>query len=946
MDKIKIIRARQHNLKNISLEIPKDKLVVITGLSGSGKSSLAFDTIYAEGQRRYVESLSAYARQFLELMEKPDVDHIEGLSPAIAIEQKAPSKNPRSTVATVTEIYDYFRLLFARIGKRYCPQCGQLIQSWAIQNIVLDILKKFNGKVIYMLSPLVQGRTGTYQELFAKLKKQGFDKVRVNNKIYELSKIPPLSRYKKHTIELVVDYLKVTKDEKERITDSAEMAANTSQGLINAMQDTQKNPLSVTYNEKYSCTKCAIGFSPTEPRLFSFNSPYGACKACAGLGIKMLIAEDLVVPNPNLSIKEGALIAWSNPITTKTHRWKTSWSGYYFDALKDVCKRQKIPIDKPWKTLSSKQKDILLHGGGATYKSTSSGNECDFEGVITNLHRRLNETESEYVKETITKRFVREITCRECEGKRLKPEALAVKIADKNISDIAQMQITQAKEFIDGLKLTEKETVIGKQILKEIKTRLGFLINVGLNYLTLDRRSQTLSGGESQRIHLATQIGSGLTGVLYVLDEPTIGLHPRDNLRLLTTLKSLRDIGNTLIVVEHDRDTINASDWVIDLGPGAGEYGGKIVAQGVLKDVLKNPSSLTAQYLNGTKNIEIREELRKPKKDKSIKIKKASQFNLKNIDVEIPLGLFTCVTGVSGSGKSTLVHEVLYKTLAQKLYRSKETPGKCAEIKGIENIDKVIIVDQSPIGRTPRSNPATYTGVFTYIRELFAKLPESKRRGYQPGRFSFNVKGGRCGTCKGDGIIKIQMQFLPDVYVHCQDCKGKRFNEDTLQVHYNGKSISDILETSVTDCLKLFENIPQIKNTLKTLDEVGLGYIRLGQSATTLSGGEAQRVKLSSELRKKATGKTLYILDEPTTGLHFADVEKLLNTLHKITDSGNTVLVIEHNMDVIKTADWIIDLGPFGGDMGGRVIGSTDPNTLSKNPKSFTGKYLKEVLKR
>jgi excinuclease ABC subunit A len=943
MDKIKITKARQHNLKNISLEIPRHKFVVITGLSGSGKSSLAFDTIYAEGQRRYVESMSAYARQFLELMEKPDVDHIEGLSPAISIEQKTPSKNPRSTVATVTEIYDYFRLLYARIGKRYCPDCGSLIQSWSVQNIVADILKRFSGKTIYLLSPLVQGRTGTYQELFKKLKKQGFEKVRLNGKIYELSKIPVLSRYKKHTIELIADHLSVSQDEKERITDSLELAANMSNGLVTAEEERKKNPKSVTYSEKYACTKCAIGFNPTEPRLFSFNSPYGACKECAGLGIKMQIAEDLVIPNTSLSIKQGAVTAWSNPVTTKMHRWKNSWSSYYKDILEDVCKREKIDINKPWKSLMRKQKDIILYGG-STYKSYWSDSERDFEGVINNLKRRLDETESEYVKEAITQRFVREITCPECNGARLKPESLAVKVADKNISEVAQMSITAAKEFIDTLKLTEKEHIISRQIIKEIKARLGFLINVGLTYLTLDRRSQTLSGGEAQRIHLATQIGSGLTGVLYVLDEPTIGLHPRDNRRLLTTLKSLRDIGNTLIVVEHDSDTIKSADWIIDLGPGAGEQGGRITAQGTLSQVLKNPASLTAKYLKGTKKIERKSVLRKPDKSKSLKIKGASQFNLKNIDVNIPLGLFNCVTGVSGSGKSTLVHEVLYKTLAQKLYKSKEAPGLCRAVEGIENINKVIIVDQSPIGRTPRSNPVTYTGAFTHIRELFAKLPESKRRGYKPGRFSFNVKGGRCETCSGDGIIKIQMQFLPDVYVHCEDCKGKRFNEDTLQVRYNGKSIADVLDTSVTECLKLFENIPQIKNILKTLDDVGLGYIRLGQSSTTLSGGEAQRVKLASELRKRATGKTLYILDEPTTGLHFADIEKLLSVLHRLVESQNTVIVIEHNLDVIKTADHIIDLGPAGGDEGGYLLDGTNPYSLVKNPKSYTGKYLRKLL--
>lgn len=938
MDTIKIIKARQHNLKNISLEIPRHKLVVITGLSGSGKSSLAFDTIYAEGQRRYVESLSAYARQFLELMEKPDVDHIEGLSPAISIEQKTPSKNPRSTVATVTEIYDYLRLLYARIGDRHCPECARAVKSWSVQNIVADIIKKFKNKTIHIISPLIEGRTGIYRELFEKLKKRGFDKVRVNGKISTLDKIPALSRYKKHTIELIVDYLNITDKEKERITDSVETASNMSGGLIRA----EYKKTILTYSEKYACTFCGIGFSTTEPRLFSFNSPYGACTQCAGLGIKMEIAEDLVITNPELSIKEGAITAWSNPVTTRSHRWKNSWSGYYAQILTDVCKREKIPQNIPWKFLTRKQKNIVLYGG-STYTSYWSDSERDFEGVINNLRRRLDETESEYVKEAITQRFVREITCPVCKGNRLKPESLAVTIEGKNISEIVQMPVTKAKQFIETLKLDEQQTIISRQIIKEIKARLGFLINVGLTYLTLDRRSQTLSGGEAQRIHLATQIGSGLTGVLYVLDEPTIGLHPKDNLRLLNTLKSLRDIGNTLIVVEHDRDTINTADWVIDLGPGAGERGGKVVAQGTPKQICKNRNSLTADYLTGRKLVKVKTALRKYDKNKTLKIKKASQFNLKNIDVEIPLGLFVCVTGVSGSGKSTLVHEVLYKNLAHKLYKSKETPGKCEGVEGIRNINKVIIVDQSPIGRTPRSNPATYTNVFTHIRQLFAKLPESKRRGYMPGRFSFNVKGGRCETCRGDGVIKIQMQFLPDVYVHCQDCQGKRFNEDTLQVKYEGKNISDVLESSVGECLELFRNIPQIRNILSTLNDVGLGYIKLGQSATTLSGGEAQRVKLSCELAKKATGKTLYILDEPTTGLHFEDINKLLDVLHRLADSGNTVLVIEHNLDVIKTADWIIDLGPLGGEEGGYLVSADTPKKLAENKKSYTGNYLNRM---
>ena len=944
MKSIKVIGAKGHNLKNITVEIPKDKMTVVTGLSGSGKSSLAFDTIYAEGQRRYVESMSAYARQFLELMEKPDVEHIEGLSPAISIEQRNPSKNPRSTVATVTEIYDYLRLLFARIGKRHCPQCGRPVETWSVQGIAQDILKKFNESTVYILSPLVQGRAGTYEELFAKLKKEGYVKARVDGLITEVAQPPVLERYKKHTIELVADEIFVEEFEKERLTESLENALKYSKGLVHILETEGKTPREFTYSENNACAHCGIGFSELEPRLFSFNSPYGACPDCNGLGLKIEVDEDLVVPDGTLSINEGAIAAWDNPVTTRTHRWKNSWSGYYYDILKQVCRQNHISMSTPWNKLSRAQKDLLLYGkGNASYTSVISGGEQDFEGVITNLKRRYQESESEFVKEEVYQRFMREVTCPTCHGARLKPEALSVYVGGKNIREITAMQVSAALAFINGLELSAKEQTIAKDVLKEIKSRLGFLNSVGLSYLTLDRKSQTLSGGEAQRIHLATQIGSGLTGVLYVLDEPTIGLHSRDNDRLIETLKNLRDLDNTLIIVEHDKDTILASDYVVEIGPGAGEHGGQIVAAEPTGEFLKDKNSLTASYLNGQRMILPRQTLRKGN-GKSIQIIGAQQFNLKNIDVKIPLGKFVCVTGVSGSGKSTLIHQILYRALAKKFYGAKDAPGKHKAIKGLENIDKVIIVDQSPIGKTPRSNPATYTGVFSHIRDLFAEMPEAKRRGYKPGRFSFNVKGGRCEKCQGDGILKIQMQFLPDIYVKCEECNGKRFNEDTLQVKFKGKNIAEVLDMSVSQALEFFDAIPRIKRILQTLNDVGLGYIKLGQAATTLSGGEAQRVKLANELSRKGTGKTLYILDEPTTGLHFADIDKLLHVLHGLADKGNTVLIIEHNLDVIKTADWLIDLGPEGGDKGGQIVCEGTPREVAACPQSYTGKYLKPEL--
>lgn len=944
MKSIKVVGAKGHNLKNVTVEIPKDKMVVLTGLSGSGKSSLAFDTIYAEGQRRYVESMSAYARQFLELMEKPDVEHISGLSPAISIEQRNPSKNPRSTVATVTEIYDYLRLLFARIGKRHCPQCGRPVESWSVQGITADILKKFADKNIYIFAPIVRGRAGTYEELFAKLKKEGFVKARVDGTVCTVDTPPTLERYKKHTIELLADEIYVDEFERERLVESLELALKYSKGLVTVQETEGAQPREFTYSESNACAHCGIGFSELEPRLFSFNSPYGACPECNGLGIKIQIAEDLVVPDKTRSINEGAIAAWDNPVTTRTHRWKNSWSEYYYDILRQVCRRAKINMNTPWNKLSKAQQDLLLYGtGDAHYTSVISGTDQHFEGVITNLRRRHDESESEFVKEEVYNRFMREVTCPVCGGKRLKPEALAVYVGGKNIAQIGAMQVSAAMDFFNHLELTDKEKVIAKDVLKEIRARLEFLNSVGLSYLTLERKSQTLSGGEAQRIHLATQIGSGLTGVLYVLDEPTIGLHSRDNDRLIATLKELRDLDNTLIIVEHDKDTILASDWVVELGPAAGEFGGQIVAQGPTKEFLKDPHSLTASYLNGRRMILPPEKLRKGN-GKYIEIIGAKQFNLKNIDVKIPLGKMVCVTGVSGSGKSTLVHQILYKALAQKFYHAKDVPGAHQAVKGLENIDKVIIVDQAPIGKTPRSNPATYIGLFTHIRELFAQMPEAKRRGYKAGRFSFNVKGGRCEKCQGDGILKIQMQFLPDVYVKCEECNGKRFNEDTLQVTYKGKNIADVLEMSVSQALEFFDAIPKIKRYLQTLSDVGLGYVKLGQAATTLSGGEAQRVKLADELSRKGTGRTLYILDEPTTGLHFADIDKLLSVLHGLADRGNTVLIIEHNLDVIKTADWLIDLGPEGGDKGGQVVCAGTPRQVAACPGSYTGQYLKKEL--
>ena len=940
---IKVRGAREHNLRNISLDIPRNKLVVITGPSGSGKSSLAFSTIYAEGQRRYVESLSAYARQFLELMDKPDVDLIEGLSPAIAIEQRSPSHNPRSTVATVTEIYDYLRLLFARAGRPHCPNCHRLIRPQSASNIIQDIARAFAGRNVQLLAPLVLGRTGTYEELFARLKKQGYARVRVDGQIRELDSAIKLDRYKKHTIDAVIDRLAVTAAARQRLADSAETALKESKGLILVAPADDGKKGDVLYSERFACPDCGLSLPEVEPRLFSFNSPHGACPSCDGLGVKLEIAEDLVIPDEQLSVTEGALAAWSNPVTTRTHRWKSSWAGYYDEILKEVCRRHKIPMDKPWKSLSKEERRILLHGG-VEHKSPWGRSEKIFEGVIGNLERRYKESESDFVKEEVRERFMRSRLCPDCRGARLKPAALAVTVADKSVQDVVRMSVRQARDFFAGLSLEGREQAVAKPVLKEIRERLTFLVDVGLDYVTLDRESATLAGGEAQRIHLATQIGSGLVGVMYVLDEPTIGLHPRDNDRLLGTLKRLRDLGNTLIVVEHDEATIRAADWIVDLGPGAGVHGGQITFSGALPDLLK-AESLTADYLRGDRRIEIPGERKSPD-GRFLEVLGAAEHNLKNIDVKIPLGLFVAVTGVSGSGKSTLVDDVLRKALSKKIHGAKEEPGRHRAIKGVEHVDKVVLVDQTPIGRTPRSNPATYTGAFGPIRDLFAQLPESRRRGYKPGRFSFNVKGGRCEECQGEGVITTQLYFMPDVEVTCGVCKGARFGAETLEVTLRGKTITDVLNMPVEEGVAFFAAEPVVSRKIEVLKDLGLGYLTLGQSATTLSGGEAQRIKIAAELSKLQRSKhAVYILDEPTTGLHLADVERLLECLQRLVDAGHTVLVIEHHLDVIKTADHVIDLGPEGGHAGGEVVVTGTPEQVAACKESHTGRFLKRRLR-
>ncbi|MBC7265108.1 MAG: excinuclease ABC subunit UvrA [Chloroflexi bacterium] len=948
-DKILIRGAREHNLKNIDVEIPRDKLVVITGISGSGKSSLAFDTIYAEGQRRYVESLSAYARQFLGQMEKPDVDYIEGLSPAISIDQKGVSRNPRSTVGTVTEIYDYLRLLYARVGIPHCPNCGRVISRQTVQQIVDSVLALPDGTRIMILAPLVKDRKGEHRRIFEDVRRAGFVRVRVDGEVHDVSEEFELDRYKMHTIEVVVDRLVVhpaDPEERTRLADSVETALKLGDGvvlvqIVDGEEGTHRDT-SLLFSEKFACLYCGISLPDIEPRTFSFNSPHGACPACTGLGSLMEIDPDLIIPNKDLSLAEGAIQPWSRSASSET---------YYQQMLESVAAHYGFSARVPVRELTPEQLDIILYGSGGEVITLRYRNkyghlrtyETTFEGVIPNLERRYREG-SDYIREEI-ERYMAARPCPTCKGKRLRPESLAVTVGGKNIAEVTDMSVTEVMRFLDGLweTFSERERTIARQILKELRSRLQFMIDVGLDYLTLSRTATTLSGGESQRIRLATQIGSQLMGVLYILDEPSIGLHQRDNARLIRTLKGMRDLGNTLIVVEHDEGTIRSADWVIDLGPGAGEHGGEVVVAGTVEDVMNCPQSITGQYLRGEKRIPIPKR-RRPGNGKALTIVGAAENNLKDITVRIPLGKFVAVTGVSGSGKSSLIIEVLYKRLAQALYRTREKPGKHRSIQGISYLDKVVDIDQSPIGRTPRSNPATYTNVFTYIRELFASVPEARMRGYTPGRFSFNVKGGRCEACQGEGIIKIEMQFLPDVYVACDVCRGARYNREALEIRYKGRNIAEVLDMTVEEALRFFEHIPKIKAKLQTLYDVGLGYIRLGQPATTLSGGEAQRVKLSKELSRRATGRTLYILDEPTTGLHFADIHRLLDVLNRLVDAGNTVVIIEHNLDVIKTADWIIDLGPEGGEAGGWVIAEGTPEEVAQMPHSYTGQFLKRVL--
>ena len=937
-DFIEIKGAREHNLKNIDINIPKNKLTVITGLSGSGKSSLAFDTIYAEGQRRYVESLSAYARQFLELMKKPDVDSIEGLSPAISIEQKTTSHNPRSTVGTVTEIYDYMRLLWARAGTPYSPATGLPIESQTVSQMVDKIAAMPQGTKLLLLAPIARGKKGEFKKEIESLQKQGFQRLKVDGELYDIDSVPTLAKTIKHDIEVVVDRIVVKPDMQERLAQSIETALKLSDGLLYAENyETKERSI---FSSKFACPVSGFTIEEIEPRLFSFNNPFGACPHCDGIGAKLYMDPNLVIPNENLSLSQGAIAPWN-----------TGKSAFYTQTVNSLADFLQISTSTPWKDLPEKAKNIILYGSGNVcvpmYFSRFMTDK-PFEGVIPNMERRFLETDSAWIRDEFSK-YQSAAPCEFCHGKRLKPEALAVKINGFDIMDASELSIKNALEWFSHVeeKLPPKKAEIAHKILKEIIDRLTFLNNVGLNYLSLSRQSGTLSGGESQRIRLASQIGSGLTGVMYVLDEPSIGLHQRDNDRLLATLTRLRDIGNTVIVVEHDEDAIRSADYLVDMGPGAGDLGGNVMAKGTVAEVLKNPNSLTAQYLNGVKKIEVPKKRRKGN-GKFIELKGAKTNNLKNVNVKIPLGTFTCVTGVSGGGKSSLILETLFKALDKEVNGSRVPAGRYDSISGVENIDKIIDIDQSPIGRTPRSNPATYTGLFTNIRDWFAGLPEAKARGYTAGRFSFNVAGGRCeackGACKGDGVTKIEMHFLPDVYVECDECHGKRFNRETLEVKYRDKSISDVLDMTVDEAYKFFEAIPSIKNRLSLLQQVGLGYIHLGQQATTLSGGEAQRIKLSKELSKRATGRTLYILDEPTTGLHFEDINKLLQVLHTLVDQGNTVVVIEHNLDVIKTADYIIDLGPEGGDGGGRIIAKGTPEEVAKVESSYTAKYLKKYL--
>ena len=938
-DKIIIKGAKEHNLKNINLEIPRDKLVVVTGLSGSGKSSLAFDTLYAEGQRRYVESLSSYARQFLGLMEKPDVESIEGLSPAISIDQKTTSKNPRSTVGTVTEIYDYIRLLYARIGVPYCPNCGKKIEKQTIDQIIDNIMKLEEGTRIQVIAPIIRGRKGEYTKLIQDLLKEGFIRARIDGENVELSDDIQIDRKKKHNIDLIVDRLVIKPDIRSRLTESVEIALKHADNIVTIDAPGKGETL---YSQNYACPDCGFSFPELTPRMFSFNNPQGACPECTGIGYLMKMDEDLIIPDKNKTLYDGVKAFGSS-----TMKKGETMAKMYFEA---IGKHYGVDIKVPIKKLPRDFLDKILYG---------TGDECidfehespfgirkftaPFEGVIPTLERRHNETKSQGMRE-FYEMYMSESPCHACHGARLRKEILSIKVGDKNINELTDMPINKIRDYLKNLELTNQEKLIGEQIFKEIDKRLSFLIDVGLEYLTLSRSAGTLSGGESQRIRLATQIGSGLTGVLYILDEPSIGLHQRDNDKLLATLKKLRDLGNTLLVVEHDEDTMYAADQIIDIGPGAGVHGGNVMAQGTAEEIKKVENSITGQYLSGRKKIPVPKKRRKTVKGKSIEVKGATEHNLKNISVKFPLGVFNCVTGVSGSGKSTLVNEILYKTITKQLNGSNEKPGKCKEVVGIDKIDKIINIDQSPIGRTPRSNPATYTGVFDTIRDIFANTNEAKLRGYQKGRFSFNVQGGRCEACNGDGLIKIEMHFLPDIYVPCEVCKGKRYNHETLEVKYKGKTIADVLDMTVEEALDFFSNIPKIKQKIQTLYDVGLGYIKLGQPSTTLSGGEAQRVKLATELSKRATGKTLYILDEPTTGLHIADVHRLVDILQRLVDTGNTIIVIEHNLDLIKTADYIIDLGPEGGDGGGEIVAVGTPEQICKNDRSYTGKFLKKYL--
>ncbi len=970
-DKLIVRGAREHNLKNIYVEIPRDKLVVITGLSGSGKSSLAFDTIYAEGQRRYVESLSAYARQFLGLMEKPDVDQIEGLSPAISIDQKGSSRNPRSTVGTVTEVYDYLRLLFARVGQPHCPNCGLPISRQTTEQIVDAIIHYPEDARLLLLAPLIKDRKGEHKAVFEDVQKAGYVRVRVNGEVYDVTEDIELDRYKTHTIEAVIDRLVIRHGSENgrdsldltRLADSVETALGLGGGVMTVSDVTDnENPRDRLFSEHLSCAACGISLSEIEPRTFSFNSPHGACPTCTGLGTQMEFDPDLIVPDPDLSLADGALHPWSKDTAT-----------YYQSLIESVCRNYGIPIAAPWKQLSRKQQDIILYGSKRSDTFTvryvnqqghQRSYQTSYEGLVPNLQRRYRETTSEYIRGEVLERYMTNRPCPTCGGKRLRAEALAVTVLDKNINDITGMSVGDALLWVRNLRgstedehynaslpeeapasspLSQRDWTIARQVLKEIQARLRFMYDVGLDYLTLNRQAGTLSGGEAQRIRLATQIGSQLMGVLYILDEPSIGLHQRDNARLIRTLSDLRDLGNTVLVVEHDQETMEAADWLLDLGPGAGEHGGEIVSQGTPQEVANDENSLTGAFLSGRRQIQIPNERRAGNGDYLI-LRGASENNLKHLDVRFPLGKLIVITGVSGSGKSTLVIDTLYRAVAQRMYRARKKPGRYESLEGLEYLDKVIDIDQSPIGRTPRSNPATYTDLFTPMRTLFANLPESKMRGYKPGRFSFNVKGGRCEACRGDGIIRIEMQFLPDVYVPCEVCHGKRYNREALEIHYKGKTIADVLDMTVEEALHFFENIPRIRKKLDTLNRVGLGYIKLGQPATTLSGGEAQRVKLSKELSRRATGQTLYILDEPTTGLHFADVEKLLSVIHDLVDRGNTILIIEHNLDVIKAADWVIDLGPEGGDKGGRVLVEGSPERVAQHPDSYTGQFLRKVL--